>query len=157
MSRSPTQQVGLLLAVVATVVGCGKAADGFSGQRGKVSGKVTLAGEPLPAGCQVLFVAAKGGFTASGPVGPDGTYALEYQVPAGLPIGDYVVQISPPAGASSAAPVDPAAMAQKMTLSANAKPDDALPFPQRYASTSTSGLAFTVQPGANTFELSLKK
>jgi hypothetical protein len=44
-----------------------------------------------------------------------------------------------------------------MKLSANAKPDDALPFPQRYASTSTSGLAFTVQPGANTFELSLKK
>jgi hypothetical protein len=157
MSRSPTQQVSLLLAVVATVAGCGKAADGFSGQRGKVSGKVTLAGEPLPAGCQVLFVAAKGGFTASGPVGPDGTYALEYQVPAGLPVGDYLVQISPPSGGSTAAPVDPAAMAQKMTLQANATPASDLPFPERYASTSTSGLAFTVQPGANTFELSLKK
>jgi len=158
MSRPVTQRAGVvLLSLVTVVAGCGKAADGFSGQRGKVSGKATLAGEPLPAGCQVLFIATKGGFTASGPVGPDGTYALEYQVPAGLPVGDYVVQISPPAGGSSAAPVDPAAMAQKMKLSANAKPDDALPFPQRYASTSTSGLAFTVQPGANTFELSLKK
>ena len=157
MSRSPTQQVSLLLAVVATVVGCGKAADGFSGQRGKVSGKATLAGEPLPAGCQVLFISTKGGFTASGPVGADGAFALEYQVPQGLPVGDYVVQISPPAGGSSAAPVDPAAMAQKMTLQANAKPASDLPFPERYASTSTSGIAFTVQPGANTFELSLTK
>jgi len=139
------------------VVGCGKAADGFSGQRGKVSGKATLAGEPLPAGCQVLFMATKGGFTASGPVGADGAFALEYQVPQGLPVGDYVVQISPPAGGSSAAPVDPAAMAQKMTLQANAKPANDLPFPERYASTSTSGLAFTVQPGVNTFELSLTK
>ena len=157
MARSLVQHAGLLLAVIATVVGCGKAADGFSGQRGKVSGKATLAGEPLPAGCQVLFMATKGGFTASGPVGADGAFALEYQVPQGLPVGDYVVQISPPAEGSSAAPVDPAAMAQKMTLQANAKPANDLPFPERYASTSTSGLAFTVQPGANTFELSLTK
>lgn len=157
MSRSLVQHAGLLVALVTTVVGCGKAADGFSGQRGKVSGKATLAGEPLPAGCQVLFMATKGGFTASGPVGADGAFALEYQVPQGLPVGDYVVQISPPAGGSSAAPVDPAAMAQKMTLQANAKPANDLPFPERYASTSTSGLAFTVQPGVNTFELSLTK
>lgn len=157
MTRSLVQRAALLLALVTAVVGCGKAADGFAGQRGKVSGKATLAGQPLPAGCQVLFVATKGGFTASGPVGPDGAFALEYQVPQGLPVGDYVVQISPPAGGSSAAPVDPAAMAQKMTLSANAKPASGLPFPERYASTSTSGLAFTVQPGSNTFELSLTK
>ena len=50
------------------------------------------------------------------------------------------------------------AMAEKMMeLSAKSKPASGLPFPDRYASTATSGLAFTVQPGANTFELSLKK
>ena len=158
MSRPVTQRAGVvLLSLVTVVAGCGKAADGFSGPRGKVSGKATLAGEPLPAGCQVLFIATKGGFTASGPVRPDGTYALEYQLPAGLPVGDYVVQVAPPATTTAAAPVDPAEMARKMTLSADAKPASTLPFPERYASTSTSGLAFTVQPGANTFELSLKK
>jgi hypothetical protein len=157
MSRSLVPQTGLLLAVIVTAVGCGTAADGFSGPRGKVSGRATLGAEPLPAGCQVLFVATKGGFTASGVIGPEGAYALEYRVPAGLPVGDYVVQISPPATTTAAAPVDPAEMARKMTLSADAKPASTLPFPERYASTSTSGLAFTVQPGANTFELSLKK
>jgi hypothetical protein len=157
MSRLLVRQVGLLLAVVATVVGCGEAADGFSGQRGKVSGKVTLAGEPLPAGCQVLFMATKGGFTASGPVGPDGAFALAYRVPQGLPVGDYVVQIAPPAAGAGATPVDPVAMAEKLGMSAKPKAASGLPFPDRYASTATSGLAFTVQPGANTFELSLKK
>ncbi|NBU41142.1 MAG: hypothetical protein EBS51_10150 [Planctomycetia bacterium] len=158
MSRAVVHQAGaVLVSLLAFVAGCGKAADGFSGQRGKVSGKATLAGEPLPAGCQVLFIAKQGGYTASGPVGADGTFAIEYQVPQGLPVGDYVVQISPPATTTAAAPVDPAEMARKMTLSADAKPASTLPFPERYASTSTSGLAFTVQPGANTFELSLKK
>ena len=58
MSRPLVRQAGVVfVALVAAVVGCGKAADGFSGQRGKVSGKATLAGEPLPAGCQVLFIA----------------------------------------------------------------------------------------------------
>jgi hypothetical protein len=158
MSRPLVRQAGVVfVALVAAVVGCGKAADGFSGQRGKVSGKATLVGEPLPAGCQVLFIAKQGGYTASGAVGADGTFTVEYQVTQGLPVGDYVVQISPPATTTAAAPVDPAEMARKMTLSADAKPASTLPFPERYGSTSTSGLAFTVQPGVNTFELSLKK
>lgn len=158
MLRLLVLQAGLLLAVVATCVGCGKPADGFFGQRGTVSGKVTLSGEPLPAGCQVLFMATKGGFIASAPVRPDGAFQLEYRVPQGLPVGDYVVQITPPAGSAGAALADPVAMAEKMMeLSAKSKPASGLPFPDRYASTATSGLAFTVQPGANTFELSLKK
>jgi hypothetical protein len=45
----------------------------------------------------------------------------------------------------------------KLGLSAKPKVASGLPFPDRYASTATSGLAFTVQPGANTFELSLKR
>jgi hypothetical protein len=48
-------------------------------------------------------------------------------------------------------------MAENFELSAKPKAASGLPFPDRYASTATSGLAFTVQPGANTFELSLKR
>jgi hypothetical protein len=157
MSRAFVQQAGaVLVSLLAFVAGCGKAADGFSGLRGSVKGTATLAGEPLPAGCQVLFVATKGGYTASGSVGPGGAFELQYQVPKGLPVGDYVVQISPPAGGSSAAAVDPAEMAKRMNLSAGAAQQE-MPFPSRYAAASTSGLAFTVQPGENTFDLSLTK
>jgi hypothetical protein len=78
-------------------------------------------------------------------------------VAQGLPVGDYVVQIAPPAAGAGATPVDPVAMAENFELSAKPKVASGLPFPDRYASTATSGLAFTVQPGANTFELSLKK
>lgn len=157
MPRRFVQQAGaVLLSLVTVVAGCGEAADGFAGPRGKVSGRATLAGEPLPAGCQVLFMATKGGFTASGVVGPQGAFALEYQVPAGLPVGDYVVQVSPPATTSGGASADPAEMAKRMNLSAGGSKQD-MPFPSRYATASTSGLAFTVQAGENTFDVGLTK
>jgi len=151
------QHAGIVLvSLVMFAAGCGGAADGFSGPRGNVSGKATLAGAPLPAGCQVLFMAVKGGFTASGVIGPEGAYELQYEVPAGLPIGDYVVQISPPATTSGAASVDPAEMSKRMKLSANGAGEE-MPFPSRYASTSTSGLTFSVQAGANRCDLGLAK
>lgn len=156
MARPSMQQAGMLLfSLVTALAGCGGAADGFSGSRGMVSGKATIAGEPLPAGCQVLFMATRGGFTASGTVGPDGTFSLQYLVPTGLPVGDYVVQIAPPATAAGGASADPAEMAKRMKLSAGGKADDGLPFPSRYTTTATSGLAFTVKPGENTFDLAL--
>jgi hypothetical protein len=158
MKRPSVRQAGsLLLALVTVLAGCGGAADGFSGSRGTVNGKATLAGKPLPAGCQVLFMATRGGFTASGTVGPEGMFTLQYLVPAGLPVGDYVVQLAPPAPAASGTSADPAEMARRLRLSAEGKSDDGAPFPARYTTTATSGLAFTVQPGVNTFDLALTK
>lgn len=146
-------------ALVVVAAGCGSgASDGYSGPRGQVQGTVTFDGKPVPAGSQVLFMGTKGGYTATGSVGADGTYRLAYQVAAGLPVGAYAVQVAPPADAGGAGPSDdPVAMAQRMNLSAKGAGAGATkgPFPQRYAAAGTSGLTFTVGAGDNTADFAL--
>lgn len=117
---------------------------------------VTFDGKPVPAGSQVLFMGSKGGYTAIGVVGADGTYRLAYQVAAGLPVGEYAVQVAPPADAGGAGPSDdPAEMARRMNLSGKGGGAAKGPFPQRYAAAGTSGLSFTVGAGDNTADFAL--
>jgi hypothetical protein len=144
-------------ALVVTAAGCGSGtADGHSGARGQVQGTVTFEGKPVPAGSQVLFMGTKGGYTATGAVAADGTYRLSYQVAAGLPVGEYVVQVAPPADAGGAGPSDdPAAMVQRMNLSAKGAGAAKGPFPDRYAAVGSSGLTFTVGAGDNTADFAL--
>ena len=151
-----------LFLVVPLVVGCdsGAVSDGFTGARGQVSGTVTLDDQPLQKGCQVLFMAAKGGYTAAGAVEDGGRYTLVYDGSSkGLPVGDYMVQVSPPVDTSSENTAqDPAAMAAKMQLGADAgAAEDTGPVPAKYKSTSTSELTFTVKEGQNTADLKLTK
>lgn len=145
------------VALVVTATGCGSgASDGHSGPRGQVHGTVTFDGKPVPAGSQVLFMGTKGGYTAAGAVGADGTYRLSYQVSAGLPLGEYAVQVAPPADAGGAGVSDdPAAMAQRMKLSAKGAGGAKAPFPDRYAAVGSSGLTFTVGAGDNTADFVL--
>lgn len=144
-------------ALVLVAAGCGAgASDGYSGPRGQVRGTVTFDGKPVPAGSQVLFMGTKGGYTATGGVGADGSYQLSYQVAAGLPVGEYAVQVTPPANAGGAGPsADPAAMSEQMKLSAKGGGAAKGPFPQRYAAAGTSGLSFTVGAGDNTADFAL--
>lgn len=144
---------GLCVAAVLSGAGCSGPADGFSGGRGTVTGTVTIDGQPLPEGCSVLFMAASGGYTGSGPVGAGGSFSVFYKVPAGLPVGDYLVQISPPGPKGEATPTDPVAMGESIRLSKNTA--NKSPVPSRYSSTGTSGLTFTVQPGSNQADFAL--
>jgi hypothetical protein len=152
-----------LILVAPLVVGCGGGSpgDGFTGARGQVSGKITLDGQPLQKGCQVLFMGENGGYTATGVVGDGGRYTLVYGGGKGLPVGDYKVQVAPPvAVASSGAnqPVDPVKMASQMNLkSASQKLQDTSPFPSKYGSTGTSGLRFKVEANQNTADFNLEK
>jgi len=144
-------------ALVMVAAGCGSgSSDGYSGPRGQVQGTVTFEGKPVPTGSQVLFMGRKGGYTATGAVSADGTYRLSYQVAAGIPVGEYAVQVAPPADAGGASPSDdPVAMAQRMNLSAKGGGGAKAPFPQRYAAAGTSGLTFTVGAGDNTADFAL--
>lgn len=147
-----------LVAAVVSAIGCGGPADGYSGPRGTVAGRLTLDGAPLPAGCQVLFMAKRGGFLATGTVGEDGRYTLDYRVRQGLPVGDYLVQLARPETQTPAASgtadigLPPPNIAELLKAW-----EASLPFPQRYQSTSTSGLEFAVKPGANAADFDLTK
>lgn len=147
-----------LLAGLASWGGCGAPADGYSGPRGTVAGRMTLDGAPLTAGCQVLFMATRGGFVASGKIGPDGRYALAYRVRQGLPVGDYLVQVARPEsqGPAASGTADVAMAAPNLEDLLKAW-EASLPFPARYQTASTSGLKFAVRPGANTADFDLAK
>ena len=152
-----------LILVVPLVAGCGGGSsdDGFTGARGQVSGTITLDGQPLQEGCQVLFMAEKGGYTATGVVGGDGRYTLVYTGGKGLPVGDYNVQVSAPVVVDSSGAdttVDPAKMAEQMELKPGAQePEDTGPVPSKYRSADTSGLGFKVEANQNTADFKLEK
>lgn len=151
---------GLIVAILA-IAGCGgPVGDGFKGERGQVSGAITLDGQPLATGCQVLFIADTGGYTAGGVIQDGGKYTLVYGGGSGLPVGEYSVQIAPPiVNTENAAPVDPSQMAGQLKLNRKSgkEASESGPFPSRYGSTSTSGLKFTVAPNQNTADFKLEK
>lgn len=147
------------VALLAGIAGCGRnTGDGYSGDRGQVSGKVTVDGQPLANGCQIIFMSSTGGYTASGVITDGGSYKLVYPDAGGLPAVEYMVQFTAPVTPDTAAPVDPSQMAAKMKLGPKAKADaDATgPFPLKYASTHTSGLTYKVEAGENTKDFALE-
>jgi hypothetical protein len=152
----------LLILALQLVAGCagGSPGDGFTGDRGQVDGTITLDGQPLQKGCQVLFVAEKGGYTATGVVGDDGRYTLTYSGGKGLPVGDYMVQVSAPVATDSSGSdtgADPMKMAAQMSLKPGSQSEDTGPVPSKYRSTDTSGLRFKVEANQNTADFKLEK
>ena len=145
------------LVLLTGIVGCGgDPGDGFSGDRGHVSGTITLDDKPLMAGCQVMFISATGSYTASGVVNSEGKYTLAYSDSRGLPAVEYLVQLTAPIVADSTTTVDPMEMASKMQLGQGENPVvDSRPFPLMYESTTTSTLTFKVGPNENVADFKL--
>ena len=63
--------------------------------RGRIGGKVTFQGEPVPEGL-VLFHCHDTGINMNAKIKPDGTYEVIRAKGAGLPLGDYWVRVCPP-------------------------------------------------------------
>jgi hypothetical protein len=139
--------------LVSLIVGCGGRGDGYSGPRGTVIGTVTVDGKPLQKGCQVVFIAAAG-HTASGVVDDSGKYTLIYSH-GDVPAVEYQVQLAAPISTATQ-DVDPAKMAQNMTLSKKSVgAANEGPFPSKYGSTATSKMSFTIKEGPNTADFAL--
>jgi hypothetical protein len=155
MTKAAMKVSGLTLFLLVGLYGCSPPADGYSGPRGDVAGRLTIDGAALRNGCQVVFMATRGSFIASGAVAEDGRYTLLYRVSQGLPVGDYVVQLGLPSD-YAASIAGPSGGPQLTDVSAITKAWKAsLPFPERYLATSTSGLKFTVKPGTNVADFNL--
>ena len=124
---------GLLL-LGATLVGCG---NGLA----QVSGVVTLDGQPIQGGAgdtrvTVEFHPASGiGSVSIGLADESGKYKLGTGAQTGIPAGEYLVSCS-------ASQLVPGGGARRIT-------------DPKFASTKTSGLACTVAPGSNEFNIAL--
>jgi hypothetical protein len=126
----------VLGAMLAAAAGCG----GEVG--GTISGTVRAGERPLPSG-SVVF--EENGTVVIGSIS-NGVYTARIEEGTPLP-GTYRVSIIPP-------PVETIADRQTTQLRAATTVEEAL-FPLRYRNADTSGLTCVVQPGANTFNISM--
>ena len=118
-------------------------------QPGKVSGLVTLDGEPLTTGV-ITFNPEGGGPTSYGAIGVDGRYELQTGGEKGLKAGQYVVTIAANAAA-------PAAALERPEADGPAPGPQVLPLltPAKYNDVGQSPLRATIKGGEQTLEFHL--
>jgi len=153
--------MALLLPSLVLALGC------TGGGKGKISGKVTFKGAPMPGG-SINFRADDGKEYGSS-IGPDGAYYVE-----NVPSGNMKVYISIPVDKGSGAVGVPKGrekeMEGKMKPPPGAPPEamkayegskekhDKIPnIPDKYKSPDSSGLTFTVKSGSNTYDVPLSE
>lgn len=125
----------------------------LSGPTGTVAGTVTYRGEPVPAGCYVVFIHEETSAPASGLISSDGSYALTMRGQKKVLAGRYKVSVSPRA---SNAQIDRNAETREVTMTSGvAAAGGTVPFPVKYLLAETSGLTFTVEEGSNTIDVKM--
>jgi hypothetical protein len=128
-------------ALCVIAMGCGSSGP----QMGRVSGTVTHQGKPVTKGSVTFVSTVPERPNANGPIGPDGTYALQTTEPGdGAHVGDYLVSISGKAPEELNNPLPGAPVKVKSDL------------PAKYEKPGTSTLKATVSPGSNTVNFDLK-
>jgi hypothetical protein len=148
----------VIVAAAGLVIAGGCGSGGYSGPTGTVRGTVTINGQPVPSGTGVAFL-SDDGFTASGQVGPDGSYQLSSAGSGNqIPAVAYKVMVSAPVtGGVSADDADYEAMMEASASGAGQPaPAAQAAVPPKYNSTATSGLSFTVTAGENTINIELE-
>lgn len=151
------RQLLIVLSAV-TLLGCSRSGDGFTGDRGEVSGKVTIKGQPAPEGCNVVFQSKDGpNFSALGTVNANGEYSLLYNGKSSLPAITYTATVIPPPDTSMGkmSTDQMTTNAADMTKNIKSKTKPKLPFAAAYSSALTSGLEFTVKKGPNKADFDL--
>ena len=136
-ARTARGWVVVLLPVLAA--GCGRAAP-----TGDVSGVVRVDGTPLPSGT-VAFV-GEDGRAASAMIQADGSYRIPK-----APVGPVRITVQTFAPSPGVVPPDtPPGSVKQASLRF-------VSLPEHYADHTTSGLSYTVEPGAQTHDIDLKK
>jgi hypothetical protein len=101
---------------------------------GRVTGKVTYQGKPLPSG-SVVFVNPEGNVVGRSAIAPGGLYAM-----SDVPAGSVKVAV---------------ASHEHVPLGLGGQPGNYVPIPPHYAKAETSGLKYTVTRGSQTINLDL--
>lgn len=130
---------------VVAIVGCGS-----SGPSGTVTGKVTVGGNPPPANTQVIFVEANTSKTAGGITTADGSYSLRMGDSNQVATGTYSVAVRPPVRTIS----DEEAM--ELSMKGETPDLGTGGIDPKFTNPETSGLSFTVNQGANTYDITIE-
>jgi hypothetical protein len=144
---------GLLLGLLTGMTGCTKSL--HSTQHEEVSGQVLFKGKPLPGG-RVTFAAIEGGFASTRPIDENGNYKIN------APVGNVLISVDnrmflPRRGAKSGQKQkqQPKRPDSQVGEEEPIKGGHYVEIPQRYANCDTSGLTYTVKPGAQTHDIEL--
>jgi hypothetical protein len=137
----------MALSLVVFTVGCGGPEN--------VSGKVTYKGKPVTYGSVTMF--ASDGVPRYGELGEGGAYTVE-----DVPVGEVQVAVQSPNPVDAAlaesdkfGKQDPGTQ-QALPAKPGVIPGKWFPIPSRYENVRDSGLVFTVESGANSFDIDLK-
>ena len=128
----------IALAVVATSLsGCGRGEP-----RGRIAGKVTLQGTPVPTG-RVYFRNTDKGICMGAVLKEDGSYEVLTAQGAGLPVGEYVAWLTPPPPVPRPLDAPPEPVRSYDNI------------PAKYRNGKTSGLTLTVKERENRFDIDM--
>jgi hypothetical protein len=128
---------------------------------GKVSGKVTFNGKPVPTGTIMFY--PDSGPAAVGAIGPDGTYTLTtIKSGDGAVVGSHRVTIQA-TSVGSGSLADPSSFEDEMQLAQRKDPKAKVLVPgkvdwlvpEKYSRPDTTDLTATVEPGTNTIDFLL--
>ena len=135
LSKSDLIALSVLFVVVIMSSGCG------GGREASVNGTVTLDGQLLDHGT-VSFIPVPQGAGAHATIEPDGTFSASTGGTNGLDPGEYLLTISALGESTEDPRGGPPVPGELLT-------------PKKYASSKTSELRFTIQPGSNDLEVEL--
>jgi len=138
-------RTGAVTPVLAALLACGLAGCGSAtGPAGKVEGRVTLSGAPVPEGTVVMFTEGPEPF--SGTIGADGKFTISNPVK----VGTYAVAVQQPEKD------DMSPEERKKAAAAGTLPVFVSVIPEQYRNAGSSGVKFEVKAGdANKFELDM--
>jgi hypothetical protein len=128
-----------LAAAAGGLAGCGPGGPPI----GQVEGRVTFKGKPVTEG--TVSFANDAGHGGEAPLDKDGRYVVKNRQ-GGLPVGDYVVTVTPATYLDSSDPKTPPVVEEK------AAPN----IPERYRRVGGSPLRGSVKPGKNELDFDMK-
>jgi hypothetical protein len=124
--------------------GCGRL---VNKPKGKVIGKVTYKGEPVPSGTVTFY--GPDNDASSAPIGQDGSYQA-----SAVPVGDVAVTVTTP----QPGPTPQQAAKNPILVRKNYKgtTEKSVTIPTKYGRPGSSGLRLTVSEGSQPYDIALK-
>ena len=148
VERYVLRLVGCCLSFGFLVLATGCSKSQRSAQHADVSGKVLFQGQPLPGG-RLTFISVKGGFASAGTIDEKGNYQIN------APLGDVEIGVDNKMLRRRGGPKQPPHPKKPGSEEDRPITGRYVDIPSQYVDPHTSGLKYTVTPGAQTHNIEL--